>query len=228
MKKIISVLLLVMGCIFLVACGNEKESPNDKTAKNTVQKEENSKTETQAAEEDHQNDESATATEMPSKSKKKSSTLVVYFSATGNTKGIAESIANGLQADLYEIIPEKPYTDEDLNYNDDNSRSTLEMKDSSARPAISGKIENFDEYDTVFLGYPIWWGEAPRILDTFVESYDFSGKKVILFCTSASSGIGSSADTLEKLAGNGKWMDGQRFNQNESADKVVEWASQFE
>lgn len=153
---------------------------------------------------------------------------MVYFSATGNTKAIAESIADGLQADIYEIVPKEPYTDADLNYNDNNSRSTLEMNDPSARPEIVGPVYNFEQYDTVFLGYPIWWGEAPRILNTFVESYDFTGKTVIPFCTSASSGIGSSADKLESLAGSGDWVDGQRFKGNESADKVMEWANQFQ
>ena len=157
-----------------------------------------------------------------------SNILVVYFSATGNTRAVAESIADGLQADIFEIVPEEPYTAEDLNYNDDNSRSTQEMSDSSARPAIAAEIENFEQYDTVFLGYPIWWGEAPRILDTFVENYDFTDKLVIPFCTSASSGVGSSAVSLEFLAGTGEWMNGQRFDEDASVDDVLEWARQFE
>ena len=156
-----------------------------------------------------------------------SDTLVVYFSATGNTKAIAEKIADGLQADIYEIVPAEPYTDADLDYHDNNSRSTLEMNDASARPTISGTVENFAQYTTVYLGYPIWWGEAPRILDTFVETYDFTGKTIIPFCTSASSGLGSSADTLKKLAGTGNWMDGKRFSGSEDASAVMDWASQF-
>ena len=224
MKKIIALLLMVTLCISLVACGNDKGSGNDKTTNDTAQKEEDNKKETQATEDDSKTAESTTT---KTSTKTKSNKLVVYFSATGNTKAIAEKIADGLGADIYEIVPEKPYTDADLNYNDDNSRSTKEMKDSSARPAISGTVKNFDQYDTVYLGYPIWWGEAPRILDTFVESYNFAGKTVIPFCTSASSGIGSSADTLKSLASGGNWMAGQRFNETESADTVMEWANQF-
>ncbi len=212
MKKIISVLLMVALSVSLMACGNKK-NVND----------ENDKKDIQAAEDDSQTAGNSATTETKTENK----ILVVYFSATGNTKAIAETIAEGLQADIYEIVPEEPYTDADLDYSDNNSRSTLEMNDSSARPVISETVDNFDRYDMVFLGYPIWWGEAPRILDTFVESYDFSGKMVIPFCTSISSGIGSSADTLKKLAGSGNWIDGQRFNENESADKVLEWARQF-
>lgn len=229
MKKIISMLLMITLCLFLAACGNQNEPGNDKTANGDVVKEESSKEEMQATDNDSQTAESTTATESESKIATKtteSKVLVVYFSATGNTKAIAESIADGLQADIYEIVPEEPYTDADLNYNDNNSRCTLEMNDSSARPEISGTVDHFEQYDTVFLGYPIWWGEAPRILDTFVESYDFSDKTVIPFCTSASSGISSSADTLKKLAGSGNWLNGKRFNGTESVDEVLEWARQ--
>ncbi len=231
MKKIIALLLMITLCVSLAACGNVEESGNDKTTNNTAINEENYQEETSLAEVNSQTAESIavteSTTELSTEAKNESNILVVYFSATGNTKAIAESIADGLGADIYEIVPEEPYTDADLDYNDDNSRTTLEMNDSAVRPVISGTVENFDQYDTVFLGYPIWWGQAPRILDTFVESYDFTGKTVIPFCTSASSGIDSSADTLESLAGTGNWVDGQRFNGNESVDKVMEWASQF-
>lgn len=155
------------------------------------------------------------------------STLVVYFSNTGNTRAIAELIADGTSADLYEIIPEDPYTDADLDYGNDESRSTIEMNDSDVRPAIAGTAVNIEQYDTIYVGYPIWWGEAPRILDTFVESYDFTDKTVIPFCTSSSSGIGSSATTLESLAGTGDWVSGERFSGDESADEVMAWANQF-
>jgi flavodoxin len=106
-------------------------------------------------------------------------TLVVYFSCTGNTKAAAQTIAGAANGTLYEITPAQPYTDADLDYNDSKSRTTVEQNDSSSRPEISGSVENWEQYDTVFLGYPIWWGTAPRILDTFVESYDFTGKTVI-------------------------------------------------
>ena len=216
MKKIFSLLLMVTLCVFLAACGNKNESENNKAVNDTTAKDE-----IQTEENDIQMSEDTEETTNGS------NILVTYFSATGNTKAVAESIADGLQADIYEIVPTEPYTNADLDYNDDNSRSTQEMNDSSARPEISGTIDNFDQYDTIFIGYPIWWGEAPRILDTFVESYDFTGKTVVPFCTSISSGMGSSANRLESLAGSGEWADGQRFNETESADKVLEWAEQF-
>ena len=149
--------------------------------------------------------------------------MVAYFSATNTTAGVAELIADGLDADLYEIVPEEPYTDEDLDYNDDNSRSTIEMNDSDARPAISGSVENMEQYDIVFIGYPIWWGEAPRIVSTFLESYDFSGKTMVPFCTSGGSGIGSSAANLEQLTTGATWLDGQRLNGSDSQDTIMEW-----
>ena len=219
MKKLHSLLLMIAMCVSLAACGNDNNSEEKKTA--AVTNIEN-KDDTQVVEDDSHTD-TGSENEMSTQR----NTIVVYFSATGNTQSIAESIANGLSADIYEIVPKNTYSDADLDYNDNNSRSTLEMNDVSARPEILGTIGNFEQYDTVFLGYPIWWGEAPRIMDTFVESYDFTGKTIIPFCTSASSGIGSSADTLEELAGTGNWMNGQRFNESESADKVLEWAKQF-
>lgn len=149
--------------------------------------------------------------------------LVAYFSATSTTEGMAQTIADCLGADLYEITPEQPYTDADLDYHDDNSRSTLEMNDPDARPAISGSVENMEQYDIVFLGYPIWWGEAPKILSTFVERYDFSGKTIVPFCTSGGSGIGSSASPLEDLTNGAAWLSGTRFSGGASRSSVVEW-----
>ena len=160
--------------------------------------------------------------EMPTEGHK---VLVAYFSATHTTQGVAEKLAQGLNADLYEIVPAEPYTSDDLNYSDNNSRTTLEMNDATARPAISGSMENMEQYDVIFLGYPIWWGDAPRIMSTFVESYDFSGKTVVPFCTSGSSGIGSSASNLEKLAGNGTWLDGHRFSGSDSQETILNWAN---
>ncbi len=151
--------------------------------------------------------------------------LVAYFSATNTTEGVAEQIANGLNADLYEIVPVEPYTDADLDYNDNNSRSTLEMNNPDARPAISGSVENMEQYDIVFIGYPIWWSEAPRIVSTFVESYDFSGKTIVPFCTSGGSGIGSSASNLEQLTSGATWLDGQRLNGSDSQNTIMEWVS---
>ena len=151
--------------------------------------------------------------------------LVAYFSCTGNTENIANHLRSILDADLYEITPEVPYTDADLNYGDSDSRTSVEMNDPSARPAIAGSVENMDDYEIVFLGYPIWWGSAPRIISTFLESYDFSGKTIIPFCTSGSSGIGSSASDLEALTDGAVWLDGQRFSGNASEATVESWVN---
>ncbi|WP_155957652.1 flavodoxin [Eubacterium sp. 14-2] len=149
--------------------------------------------------------------------------LVVYFSATGTTKPLAEYVAEILKADLYEIVPEDPYTEEDLAYYT-NGRADQEQNDSSARPAISGGVENMEEYDTIFLGYPIWHGQAPRIISTFLESYDFSEKTIIPFCTSHSSGIGSSADNLHSLCSDStEWLEGKRFAGETSRGTIEEW-----
>lgn len=151
--------------------------------------------------------------------------LVAYFSATGTTEAVAEQIADGLSCDLYEITPQDPYTAADLNYSDTNSRTTSEMNDENARPAISGAVSDMAQYDVVFLGYPIWWGEAPRIISTFLESYDFSGKTIVPFCTSGSSGISSSVSALKPLASGAAWLEGQRFGSGASDETVAEWVS---
>lgn len=149
--------------------------------------------------------------------------LVAYFSATGNTEGIAQHLQSILDADLYEIVPEVPYTDEDLNYSNDSCRANQEQNDPAARPAITGTLENPEDYDVVFLGYPIWWGQAPKVIYTFLESCDFGDTTIVPFCTSGSSGIGSSADELQELAENAQWLDGQRFSSGASQDEVAQW-----
>ena len=151
--------------------------------------------------------------------------LVAYFSATNTTKGVAETIAASTGGDLYAITPAQPYTSADLNYNDDNSRSTMEMNDPDARPEISVSVADMAQYDIVFLGYPIWWGEAPRIINTFVESYDLSGKTIVPFCTSGSSGIGSSATNLQSAASGASWLSGQRLNSGVSQSEIAQWVN---
>ena len=150
-------------------------------------------------------------------------TLVVYFSATGTTKGVAERLAAITGADLCEIVPAEPYTSNDLNYNDSSTRATREQNDPSARPAISGTVANMAGYDVIFLGYPIWWGQAPKIMYTFVESYDLTGKTIVPFCTSGSSDIGSSAINLSKSASGAVWMDGKRFSGGVSDADLQAW-----
>lgn len=150
-------------------------------------------------------------------------TLVVYFSATGTTETLAEYAAEMLNTDLYEIVPEEPYTEEDLAYYTDG-RADQEQNDTNARPEISGKVENMEQYDTIILGYPIWHGQAPRIISTFLESYDFSGKTVIPFCTSHSSGIGSSAEDLHSLCPDSTtWIAGERFEAGTTMETMREW-----
>ena len=139
-------------------------------------------------------------------------TLVVYFSATGTTKSVAQNIANAAGADTYEILAAQTYTEADLNWNDKTSRTTTEQNDKSVRPEIGSEKISLDGYSTIYIGYPIWWGEEPRIMDTFVESYDFTGKTMIPFCTSGGSGIGSSGKNLEQNAGTGKWLEGERLS----------------
>ena len=152
-----------------------------------------------------------------------SDTLVVVFSATGTTKGVAEKIASITGADLYEIIPAEPYTAADLDWHDSDSRTTHEQNDKSARPEIAGDKISLDGYTMIYIGFPIWWGEEPRIMDTFVESYDFSGKTVIPFCTSGGSGIGRSGPNMEALAGTGTWLDGARHSGSISEADLQSW-----
>ena len=152
-------------------------------------------------------------------------TLVVYFSATGNTERVAEMIAETTGGDLFELELSDPYTDEDLNYNDENSRVSQEYADESLRNVelVATTMEGFDEYENVFVGYPVWWGIAAWPVNTFIEANDFTGKTVIPFCTSASSGLGESGELLAELAGTGEWLEGMRFRSGASEEDVVTW-----
>ena len=149
--------------------------------------------------------------------------LVVYFSATGTTKSVAEKIASLTNGDLYEIKAAVEYTADDLNWNDSGSRSTKEQNDKSSRPEIGSDTVSLEGYGTIYIGYPIWWGEEPRIMDTFVEKYNFDGITMIPFCTSASSGIGRSGSNLADNAGSGNWLAGQRFAAGVSEADISSW-----
>ena len=219
MKKAIAILLSLTMFLGLAACGNSA-SQTEQPSTEDISVESKADTESAETSTDMENTDNQDAQEHK--------ILVAYFSATGTTKGVAEHIANGLNADIYEIVPEEPYTDADLDYNDNNSRTTIEMNDPDARPAISGSVENMEQYDIVFIGYPIWWGEAPRIVSTFVESYDFSGKTIVPFCTSGGSDIGSSATSLEQLTNGAAWLDGRRLNGSDSQDTVMEWVNSLD
>lgn len=152
-------------------------------------------------------------------------TLVVYYSATGNTEAVANYIADATGGDLFEIEPVEPYTDADLDWTDDNSRVSQEYADESLRDVelVSTTVEGFDEYENIFVGYPIWWQVAAWPVNQFIENNDFTGKTVIPFCTSASSGIGDSGQLLEEMAGTGNWLEGQRFRSSVSEEDVVAW-----
>ena len=149
--------------------------------------------------------------------------LVAVFSASGVTKRVGEEIARIAGADFYEIVPKEIYTSADLDWMNKKSRSSIEMNDPSARPEINGKVADMASYDTVIVGFPIWWGVAPRIIDTFLESYEFSGKNIIPFCTSGGSGIGRSGPNMEALAGTGTWLEGKRFSGNVSEADLQSW-----
>ena len=156
-----------------------------------------------------------------------STVLVACFSATGNTWSLAEAAAAYLNADLFRIEPEIPYTDADLNYNDSASRANREMNDESSRPALAATVENMAQYDTVVLAFPIWWGQAPRLIETFVEAHDLSGKTVLTFCTSASSGYGRTGEILSALTGETvRWVEGARFAPSTAAEEMEAWLAE--
>lgn len=225
MKKITAILVAIMVVFALAACSENNSNTDPETSKpeSTVDNTntESNKNSSDSSQTDNGNNPSDNDSSDTAK------VLVAYFSATNTTEGVAKTIADSLGADLYEITPEQPYSAADLDYHDDKSRSTIEMNDPNARPVISGSVENMDQYDIVFIGYPIWWGQAPRILSTFVESCSFSGKTVVPFCTSGGSGMGSSAKNLEGLTSGATWLSGTRLNGGASRSSIVEWIDEL-
>ena len=217
MKKLFAILMVVVMAVALTACGSTKKETSSaqpaETQNSSEEKETLSEPESEPAEE------SSSAEDAPAHS----DVLVAFFSATGTTKGVAEKIAAVTGGDLYEILAAEPYTDEDLNYNDSSSRSTSEQHDKDVRPEIGSEDISLEGYTTIYLGFPIWWGEEPRILDNFVEKYSFEGITVIPFCTSGGSGIGRSGPNMEALAGTGTWLEGARFDGNVSEGELQSW-----
>lgn len=213
MKKLTSIILALVLVFSFAACSNN--SSNGESSTNSAP------ASTQSANESSNND---------TNSSSNSKTLVVYYSATGSTKAVAETIANTAGADLFEITPVDPYTSDDLNWTDDNSRVSVEHNDESKRdvPLTKTTPDNWADYDTVFIGYPIWWGIAAWPVNNFVKGNDFSGKTVIPFCTSTSSGLGQSGDLLADMAGTGNWQDGERFSSGASSSKVEFWVNGLE
>lgn len=211
MRKIIALFIACLMVFGLAACGggsSTEGADNDAAADSEAAAESSSEEAAEETAEDTQN---------------ASDILVVYFSATGTTKGVAEKIAAITGADLYEIKAAQEYTTEDLDWNDSDSRTTHEQNDKSVRPEIGSDPISLEGYSTIYIGFPIWWGEEPRIMDTFVESYDFDGKTMIPFCTSGGSGIGMSGKNLESNAGSGNWLDGDRLNGSASEEEIQAW-----
>lgn len=217
MKKVISILAagtMTMG--LLAGCGSSSESTEEDTSG-------------QAAQEDSA-DEGSTDAAASDEAETSGNVLIAYYSATGNTEAVANMIADATGGDLFELEPTEPYTDDDLNWSDDNSRVSQEHENEDQRDVelVSTTPENWDSYDTVFIGYPVWWGIAAWPVNQFVENNDFTGKTVIPFCTSASSGIGDSGELLADMAGTGDWQEGQRFRSSVSDEDVVAWVESLE
>ena len=218
-KRLWSILLAGTMLFSLTACTGNGGAETESSAS---QSQESSQPESSAAEES-----SATEPESSVTAAENGDILVVYYSATGNTEQAAEYIAEVTGGDLFELEPAEPYTDEDLNWTDDNSRVSQEYADESLRDVelVSTTVENWDSYDTVYIGYPIWWGIAAWPVNGFVSANDFTGKTVIPFATSSSSGMGESWELLAELAGTGDWQEGQRFSSGVSETDVTEWVN---
>lgn len=211
MKKIMGLFIAAILILSLAACaasGTESSSTADNDTNQPFALSSNEAEESNTASEQTENN-----TEI----------LVVCFSATGNTKAVAERIVEVTGADYFEIISAEPYSEDDLNYNDDNCRANREQQNKNARPSISGSIENMDQYEVVLIGHPIWWGMEPRIMNTFMENYDFSGKTLANFCTSGGSGISKSTENLKTLSPNANWLEGKRFSGSADTDEIQEW-----
>ena len=234
MKRAFSLLLSLLMAFSLTACGGNGNSSSSQASSSAP--EPSAVESTSSASEPSSSPESEASSEAPSSSEVSSeasaedtnsgsSVLVVYYSATGNTAQAAQYIADATGGDLFELEPVEPYTDDDLNWTDDNSRVSQEHADESLRDVelVADTVDNWDQYDTVFIGYPIWWGIAAWPVDGFVEANDFSGKTVIPFCTSSSSGLGESGQLLADMAGTGDWMGGQRFSSSVNEAAVQEW-----
>ena len=221
MKKLTALLLSVVLVLSLAACGSA-----NKPASSTMQPETSVPTE-QPATEPSESSSTAPAESEPETQPETGKTLVVYYSASGNTERVAKDIAEAAGADLFEIVPTEVYTSDDLNWTNPDSRVSREHDDESLRdvPLTTTEVPDWDSYDTVFIGYPIWWGIAAWPVDTFVKNNDFTGKTVIPFATSSSSGMGQSGSLLADMAGTGEWQEGQRFSSGVSSDDVQSWVN---
>ena len=219
MKRLFSLLTAAVLAVSLAACGSSASSaaatPTPTTEPIPAPTEQSAPAESETTETVGSTEETTTDGKA----------LVVYYSATGTTKRVAQLIADAIGADLVEVEPAEPYTTADLNYSDKNSRVSREHDDESLRDValVSAEVPDWDSYDTVFIGYPIWWGGAAWPMNGFMTANDFTGKTVIPFATAASSGMGDSGTDLAKLAGTGDWLDGQRFFSSTTADDIQSW-----
>lgn len=223
MKKLASAILSLVFVFSFAACSNGNSNTSSASNTSAVSAQDSS-TDTSKS------DNATSADENSENNTAENKTLVVYYSATGSTKDVAETIAQTAGADIFEIVPVEPYTSDDLNWTNDNSRVSVEHNDESKRnvPLTNATPDNWEEYDTVFVGYPIWWGIAAWPIDGFITANDFSGKTVIPFCTSASSGIGQSGQLLAEAAGTGNWLDGERFSSGTSSENVESWVNSLD
>lgn len=223
MKKITTILMSLILVLSLAACGNDQpsqsstEKPSSEPVSEDVSEDENSDTTAESDTEQQEGTEEGMAGD--------GKVLVVYYSATGNTKEVADFIAAETNADIFELEPSEPYSDGDLNWTDENSRVVYEHDNPDARDVelVSATPAEWESYETIFIGYPIWWGIAAWPVDTFIKANDFTGKTVIPFCTSASSDLGESGKLLEEMAGAGNWLEGKRFSSGASEEDVKEW-----
>lgn len=237
MKKLTALFLGVTLTLSLAACGSTDTSSASSSSSSAETSSSSESTEVTEAPTEAPAESSSSETEEPAAAESEpleaeaqpetGKTLVVYYSASGNTERVAKDIADAAGADLFEIVPTEVYTDEDLNWNNSDSRVSREHDDESLRdvPLTNTEVENWDSYDTVFIGYPIWWGIAAWPVDGFVKANDFTGKTVIPFATSASSGMGQSGSLLADMAGTGDWQEGQRFSSGVSTSDVQDWVS---
>lgn len=225
MKKIIGLVLSSVLLMGLTACGNTSNTESANSAENTTAATSEQTTADNSADESNETSaESGSETETNG-----GNVLVVYYSASGNTARVANDIAAAAGADLFEIVPTEIYTDDDLDWTDSDSRVSREHDDESLRdvPLTTTTVENWENYDTVFIGYPIWWAIAAWPVDNFVKDNDFSGKTVIPFATSASSNMGQSGELLAEMAGTGDWQEGHRFSSGVSSDDVQAWVREL-
>lgn len=230
MKKTIALLTGLMCIMSLTACGNNNPESSSESAKENSEQETTSENTESSASETSESDTSAESSDSLTAESKDGKTLVVYYSASGNTAKVAEYIADEAGGNLFEIQPVNVYSDADLDWTNENSRVCMEYENPDLRDIelVSTNVDDWDSYDTVFIGYPIWWGDAAWVVNNFVKENDFTGKNVIPFCTSATSDIGESGELLAEMAGSGNWQSGERFRSGASESDVKDWVKSLD